>query len=606
MAESRGTLVVTVRDAQGGGVLQGAAVVLTGGGRGSSTGISDADGAVTFSILTPSATHSQTPNPRERPYSTVDLRIVIAGYVTVSIVGEQIFPNETTRQTVMMGTLDSQTSGGGPMQLERVIVIPEHHLYSASDAPRVENPSGAELLPTMRAVPAAAIQEVPRRVVVPETIRVHLGPPGANAQNVTVPFIDYIKNVACSEIYPTWPDNSLISNVIAQVSLALNRLYTEWYPSQGYDFDITNNTAYDQYYVHERGIFDRIDTVVDGYFTNYIARGRQLEPLFAEYCDGSSTTCDGLSQWGTVALARRDYTPLQILQYYYGTEVEIREAETAEVVPDSFPGPLQTGNASPEVATLQNRLNRIAIAFPAIPFVLPADGNYGSTTATAVRAFQRLFRLEETGTVNRETWYRIQYIYTAVKKLAELGSEGEFAQSDTFNGRVLQVGDRGSEVLRIQNYLAYIANTMPGLFTAPTVDGVFGNATQAAVRSFQNYYGLQETGTVNEATWNGIVTSYYALGGGEVVPSRPYPGTPLRRGSTGEDVSWLQTMLNTVSTVDLSLPILSVDGIFGAQTEENVRRYQQNYGLEADGIVGPLTWESLTREYERISASNGN
>lgn len=606
MAESRGTLVVTVRDAQGGGILQGAAVILTGGGRGSSTGISNADGAVTFSILTPSATSSQTPNPRERPYSTVDLRIVVAGYVTVSIIGEQIFPNETTRQTVMMGTLDSQASNGGPVQLERVIVIPEHHLHSANDTPRVENPSGQELLPAMRAVPAAAIQEVPRQVVVPETIRVHLGAPGANAQNVTVPFIDYIKNVACSEIYPTWPENSLISNVIAQVSLTLNRLYTEWYPSQGYDFDITNNTAYDQYYVHERGIFDRIDTVVDGYFTNYIARGRQLEPLFAEYCDGSSTTCDGLSQWGTVALARRDYTPLQILQYYYGTEVEIREAETAEAVPDSFPGPLQTGNASPEVATLQNRLNRIAIAFPAITFILPADGNYGSTTATAVRSFQRLFRLEETGTVNRETWYRIQYIYTAVKKLAELGSEGEFAQSDTFNGRTLQVGDRGSEVLRIQNYLAYIANTMPGLFTAPTVDGVFGNETQVAVRAFQNYYGLQGTGTVNEATWNGIVTSYYALGGGEVVPSRPYPGTPLRRGSTGEDVSWLQTMLNTVSTVDLSLPILSVDGIFGAQTEENVRRFQQNYGLEADGIVGPLTWESLTREYERISASSGN
>lgn len=606
MAESRGTLVVTVREAEGGKVLQGAAVVLTGGGRGSSTGISDSDGAVTFSILTPSVTNSLTPNPREKPYATVDLRIVIAGYVTVSIIGEQIFPDQTTRQTVMMGTLDNQKDVGTPMQLERVIVIPEHHLHSANDAPRVENPSGTDLVPAMKAVPAAAIQEAPRQVVVPETIRVHLGPPGANAQNVTVPFIDYIKNVACSEIYPTWPENAIISNVIAQTSLALNRLYTEWYPSQGYSFDITNNTAYDQYYVHERGIFDRIDTIVDGYFTNYIARGRQLEPLFAEYCDGASTTCDGMSQWGTVALARRDYTPLQILQYYYGTEIEIREAETAEVVPDSFPGPLQSGDASAEVATLQNRLNRIAIAFPSIPFVLPADGTYGATTATAVRAFQRLFRLEETGTVNRETWYRIQYIYTAVKKLAELGSEGEFAQSDTFNGRVLRVGDRGGEVLRVQNYLAYIANAMPNLFTPPTVDGVFGNVTQEAVRAFQNYYGLEQTGTVNEATWNGIVTSYYALGGGEVVPSRPYPGTPLRRGSTGEDVSWLQTMLNTVSTVDLSLPVLTVDGIFGAQTEQNVRRFQQNYGLDADGIVGPQTWAALTREYERISASNGN
>ena len=609
MAESRGTLVITVRDAEGGSVLQGAAVILTGGGSGSSTGISDADGAVTFSVRTPPMSAGMTPNPRERPYSTVDLRIVIAGYVTVSIVGEQIFPGQTTRQTVMMGTLDRPSASGTPAQLERVIVIPEHHLYSGGDSPRVQNQQETELVPTMhtmRAVPAAAIAETPRQVIVPETIRVHLGAPGANAQNVTVPFIDYIKNVACSEIYPTWPENSIVSNVIAQVSLALNRLYTEWYPSQGYNFDITNNTAFDQYYVHERGIFDIIDTIVDGYFTNYIARGRQLEPLFAEYCDGANTTCDGMSQWGTVALARRDYTPLQILQYYYGTEVEIREAETAEVVPDSFPGPLQTGDASTEVTTLQNRLNRLAISFPAIPFILPADGTYGETTATAVRAFQRLFRIEETGTVNRETWYRIQYIYTAVKKLAELGSEGEFPQSDTFNGRTLQVGDRGSEVLRVQNYLSYIASAMPELFTPPTVDGVFGNATQAAVRAFQNYYGLIQTGTVNEATWNGIVTSYYALGGGEVVPSRPYPGTPLRRGSTGENVSWVQTMLNTVSTVDLSLPTLAVDGNFGERTEQNVRRFQQNYGLDADGVVGPLTWAALTREYERISASSGN
>lgn len=587
MAESRGRLEVTVLTAEG-GILEGASVILTGSGRGSMTGISDSAGVVVFSVPTGSAASSLTPNPRERPYETVDLRIVIRGYITVSIIGEQIFPGQTTRQTVNMDLLT-----GSPDQLERIIIIPEHQLYT-------NRTTGAPAEPA--AVNARTVTEVLPRVVVPQNIRVHLGPPGSNSSTVTVPFIDYIKNVASSEIYPTWPTNSLIANVIAQVSLTLNRIYTEWYPSQGYDFDITSSTAYDQYYVHERGIFEAVDTVVDGYFTNYIARQNQLEPLFAEYCDGANTVCDGMSQWGTVSLARKGYAPLQILQYYYGNRVELRTAPVEETAPESYPGELERGDTSSDVLRLQNWLNRVAIAFPSIPFILPADGSYGEGTALAVRAFQRLFRLNETGEIDRETWYRIRYIYNAVKKLAELGSEGEFPQTDTFPGRELSDGSRGTEVLRIQRYLQYISSEL-GEETIPAVDadGVFGNETASAVRQFQNYYGLVQTGTVNEATWNAIVTTFFALGGGEESSLRPYPGTPLRRGSRGEDVRWLQTMLNAVSTVDLGMPMLAVDGIFGPATESNVRRYQRNYGLAEDGIVGPLTWESLTKEYARIT-----
>lgn len=589
MAESRGTLEVTVLTADG-GILEGATVILTGGSRGSMTEISNGAGFASFSVPTGSAVSSQTPNPRERPYVTVDLRIVIRGYITVSIIGEQIFPNRTTKQTVRMEVLTAT-----PNELEKIIIIPEHKLYTNRADVR---------LPEEDALPAA-VTEIPRKVIVPENIRVHLGPPGANVRTVTVPFIDYIKNVASSEIYPTWPTNSLIANVIAQVSLTLNRLYTEWYPSQGYAFDITSSTAYDQYYVHERGIFETIDTVVDGYFTNYVAVQRRLEPLFAEYCDGATTTCDGMSQWGTVSLARKNYTPLQILQYYYGNEIELRTAQVQEVSPESFPGELETGDVSEGVLRLQNRLNRIAIAFPAIPFVLPADGRFGEATALAVRGFQRLFRLAETGKVDRETWYRIQYIYTAVKKLAELGSEGEFPQTDTFPGRVLQRGSRGTEVLRIQRYLQYISRELgENVIPAVEIDGVYGDETSATVQQFQNYYGLVPTGTVNEATWNAIVTSFLALGGGETDSLRPYPGTPLRRGSAGEDVRWLQTMLNAVSTVDLDMPMLAVDGVFGPATEANVRRYQRNYGLVEDGIAGPLTWESLTKEYARITGAS--
>ncbi|MBR6553308.1 MAG: peptidoglycan-binding protein [Clostridia bacterium] len=586
MAESRGTLEITVLTAEG-GILEGATVILTGISRGSMTEISNREGFAAFSIPTGAVTNSLTPNPRERPYVTVDIRIVLRGFITVSIIGEQIFPNQTTKQTVRMEALTAT-----PNELEKIIIIPEHQLYTNRKEVR---------LPEEDALPAA-VTEQPRQVVVPETIRVHLGPPGANVKTVTVPFIDYIKNVASSEIYPNWPTNSLIANVIAQVSLALNRLYTEWYPSQGYNFDITSSTAYDQYYVHERGIFEAIDTVVDGYFTNYISVKRRLEPLFAEYCDGATTTCDGMSQWGTVSLARKNYTPLQILQYYYGTDIELRTASVQQTVAESFPGTLSLGAVSEGVLRLQNRLNRVAIAFPSIPFVIPADGRFGDSTALAVRAFQRLFRLAETGQVDRETWYRIQYIYTAVKKLAELGSEGEFPQTDAFPGRPLQSGSRGTEVLRIQRYLEYISRELGAdVVPAVEVDGVYGDETAEAVRLFQNYYGLVQTGTVNEATWNAIVTSFYALGGGETDTLRPYPGTPLRRGATGEDVRWLQTMLNAVSTVDLDMPMLTVDGIFGPATEANVRRYQRNYGLAEDGIAGPLTWESLTKEYARIT-----
>ena len=258
MAESRGILVVTIRNADCGKVLQGATVSMSCD-RGSCTGVSDANGVVSFSIPTPSAANSYTPKPRERPYTAVDLRIVLAGYVTVSIVGEQIFPSETTRQTVMMGTLDRPSEEGTPMQLVRVIVIPQHHLYTGGDEPRVENLSEPSSVPSNSPEPLPAMKEVP----LPSAIRVHGGPPDADAPTVSVPFSEYMKNVASSQLYPTWPEQSLRSNIEKQAALALDRLRTNRYPSQGYAFDVTDSPAYDLQYVHERGLFDRICRLVD-------------------------------------------------------------------------------------------------------------------------------------------------------------------------------------------------------------------------------------------------------------------------------------------------------------------------------------------------------
>lgn len=256
--------MVTVRDADCGKVLPGASIILTGE-CGSCTGISDSEGCVTFSVPTPALVNSFTPKPRERPYEAVNLRIVMAGYVTVSIVGEQVFTSETTRQTVMMGTLDVPAADGKPMELERVIVIPEHHLYTSGSTPRVEQPPEAELVPS-KCTPAAV--ETMRKVSLPETVRVHLGPPDADAKTVTVPFRSYVKNVASSELYPTWPEHALRTNVAEQVSRTLGRLRSKHYPSQGYDFDVTDSPAYDLQYIHERGLFDRTCDIADDYLDN--------------------------------------------------------------------------------------------------------------------------------------------------------------------------------------------------------------------------------------------------------------------------------------------------------------------------------------------------
>lgn len=544
----------------------------------------DRNGVCRFVVDTPARSLSQTPRTKQKPYSGINIRVITAGYVTVNVMGIQVFSGETSTQDIIMTKL---SDAGG--MTERVIIIPEHKLYSQAKS----REANASVVAT-----SAGMNE--RRVFVPATITVHLGAPGQNAANVTVPFPYYVKNVASSEIYASWPENSLRANILSIISLALNRVYTEWYRSQGYDFDITSSTAFDQYFVPERNTFESINLIVDEIYTNYLARSGFIEPLFAEYCDGASVSCPGLSQWGTVQLARQGYTPLGICQYYFGQDVEQREAPVS--APEgSFPGVLREGDDTRDVALLQYRLNRIAINFPSIPFITDDEGVFGSNTRASVKAFQRLFGLDQTGEVNRETWYRILYIYNAVKKLAELGSEGERVQGDNFNGRTLSVGDRGSEVLRMQYYLRRISDSLGGS-TVPRVNinGIFDDATRAAVMAFQNYYGLLPTGTINNSTWDAIVNTYYTLPP-EQNTLKEYPGTPIRRGMSGDDVQYIQRLINAIAAYEPSVPTLDEDGVFGAATENAVKAFQRYAGLEQDGVVGPLTWNALNQTYGSLA-----
>ncbi|MEE1185452.1 MAG: peptidoglycan-binding protein, partial [Acutalibacteraceae bacterium] len=308
---------------------------------------------------------------------------------------------------------------------------------------------------------------MPTTPFIPETITVHLGPPDSPAQNVMVNFVDYLKSVAASEIYPTWPENAIRANIYAQISFALNRVYTEWYRSRGYDFDITNTTAFDQAYTYGRDTFQTTDRIVEEIFNDYIVRQGFIEPLLAQFCNGTTSTCAGLSQWGTVDLANQGYTPYQILTNYYGDNINIvNDAPVMEAVA-SYPGtPLRRGSAGNDVRILQVRLNRISNNYPAIPKIENVNGVYGADTEEAVRKFQEIFNLTADGVTGKSTWYKVNSIFNGVKKLAELDSEGLRLQDiSKLYSETLQLGSRGMPVEIIQYYLATLALVNPQIQT---------------------------------------------------------------------------------------------------------------------------------------------
>lgn len=442
--------------------------------------------------------------------------------------------------------------------------------------------------------------------VIPETITVHLGKPDEPARNVTVPFADYIKNVASSEIYPTWPENALRANILAQISFALNRIYTEYYPSRGYNFDITNSTSTDQSFVYGRDIFENISQIVDEIFNEYISRQGAVEPLFAVYCDGINVQCNGLSQWGSVELAERGMTPYEILQYYYNNDIDIVRDVPIVGVTQSYPGtPLKIGSIGNDVFLIQTRLNRISRNYPNIPKIPNPDGFFDADTENAVLAFQQQFDLTPDGIVGKATWYAINRIYGGVKRLTDVNSEGIPLEDVTlqFSGQ-LSEGDVGIAVREIQILLQFISLFDSGVQPL-TVDGIFGRGTRASVESFQYEYGLPVTGVVDAATWDAIVNAFQNFRA-SIPPdyfgtsTAIYPGFPLSLGSRGEDVVTLQNYLNRISDVYTDIPKLNVDGIFGTATQNAVRAYQRIFGIDETGIVGAITWNSIAETYRTV------
>lgn len=445
---------------------------------------------------------------------------------------------------------------------------------------------------------------------IPENITVHLGPPTSNAENVTVSFPDYIKNVASSEIYPTWPENALRANIYAIISFALNRVYTQWYPSQGYNFDITNSTAFDMSFVKNRNIFEDISRITDEIFNDYIRRQGFIEPLFAAFCDGKEVLCSGLSQWGTVEKANMGKTPYDILTDYYGNDIEIVQDAPIQDIRESYPGtPVSLGSQGTAVQKIQLQLNRIATDYPLIPKIPEPDGIFGAITDEAVRKFQQIFNLSQDGIVGKATWYKIQYIFNAVTDIAELESDGltisDFPRQ--FNN-IIAFGDTGQIVRALQYYLSTISfynNAIPKL----VIDGIYGTSTQNAVSAFQRAYGLSPTGTVSVETGQKILDVYLGI-----IEKNPpdyinnpfalYPGTPLTIGSSGDAVRALQERLNIISTFYPSVESVPVTGTFGQDTLNSVISFEEEFGIFPRGIVDAFVWERIANVSRSLEDGN--
>ena len=363
----------------------------------------------TIELDAPPVEYSLDVTNEEQPYAEYTLEVNAPGFEPVNIAGTEILAGVTAIQKIRLRPLVTED------QTPEIFVIPAHTLYGVYPPKIPEN----EIKPVNETG-----EIVLSRVVVPEYIVVHNGSPrDSTAQNYYVKYKDYIKNVASSEIYATWPESTIYANILVIQSFTLNRVYTEWYRAKGYSFTITSSTAYDQKFIYGRNIYSNIDRLVDSIFANYLSRPGVRQPIFTSYCDGNRVSCQGLSQWGSKYLGDQGYSAIEIIRYYYGNDMYINAAQAISGVPSSWPGyDLTIGASGPKVRQIQEQLNRIAQNYPAIPKT-SADGIFGPQTAAQVRAFQRIFNLPATGIVDYPTWYQISNIYVAVSRIAEPGAD---------------------------------------------------------------------------------------------------------------------------------------------------------------------------------------
>lgn len=584
---SKGSILIYTSAAGQAAPLPGVTLTVTdAGGSVRARLVTDADGfAEAADLPAPDAAYSlDAANTTVQPYALYRIEAALDGWQPLVLNGVQVFDAQQTVARLNLlpagAAPASAVSRTGEVETD-IVTIPPHTLFAGNGG---SGPAPEELLPG----------SVLTRIVVPKKITVHLGKPSANVRNVTVSFQSYIANVASSEVYPTWPEEALRANIIAQVSLALNRIWTEWYPSRGYSFNITGSPGYDQAYVNGRTVFAVMERLTAELFNTFVQRSGDAEPYFTEYCDGKTVTCPGMKQWGTVDRAREGMNALQILRYYYGNRVQLVTTDNIAAIPSSYPGsPLRRGSTGTNVRILQKQLSRIAKDYPSFgkPVV---TGTFDEATENSVKKFQKQFSLTADGVVGRATWNKVSFIYVSVKDLAELTSEGETAEGTQstggWPGTVLRRGSTGSSVEQVQFWLSDLAQFDSSLVRV-TVDGSYGAATERAVRAFQQKQSLTADGVVGQRTWNALYAAWVDaqsdLGG------TAWPGTALRRGAAGMEVRLVQFWLRLAADNYSALRTVTVDGIYGAATVSAVEAFQTLFGLTPDGVVGRSTWNKL-------------
>ncbi len=531
------------------------------------------------------------------PYARYDVLIRAEGYNDVQIEGVSIFDETTSIQNVSLNERIKIGAANFYNITEERIVIPPHQL----------------LLDVQRNQKTGILSQplVLREVYIPEYITVHLGVPSAFAQNVTVRFVDYIKNVASHEIYPTWPEESLRANIYAQITFALNRVYTEWYVSRGYSFQITNSTAYDQYFVPGGNVFENISKIVDSIFNEYFSIVSSRAPYFTQYCNGTTSRCNGLSQWGTVDLANSGRNAFEMLQYYYGNDKILKRTPIVAGLVESYPGSaIRINDRNSNVTIIQQQLNRISQNYPAIPKLIPVDGIFGPNTEASVKVFQRVFNLVQDGIVGRATWYRLSAIYTAVKRLAELDQEIEeymiIEEFDaSFDGEYplegLKYGSKGGKVRELQVYLSTLAEAYG--FKKNTITGIFDYKTLETLMEFEKAFNLAPLKSIDRRLWNILYCAYLDLTElYSVEDLTRYPGYVLRKNFSNKDVRRLKTMLRKISTLYKEIPEVNVDSDFDGRTQDTVLRFQKTFGLVQDGEVDINTWRNIVFVYLELDS----
>ena len=574
------------------------AVVTAGGAipiRGANVRVLDDEGREMFSFLTdsagegpavaleaPDAWHNQSPDAPP-PYS-VSYRVMVSavGFDDVVVNQVMLLDASETLQTVEMhpltaiGRADTEVIDGG-----------EHGMLT---------PDGAA------GPPAPSLPRVFGEVIIPDYITVHLGAPSAIAPNVRVPFLDYVKNVASHEIFDNWPLEALKANIYCIASLALSRVYTEFYRIRGFHFDITNSTAIDQLYVPDGYIGGNISRVADEIFNMYLAIPGHNEPFIAQYCDGRRVQCPGrLSQWGSVADARQGMTAMQIIDKYFAPELELRESTNFASPIESYPGaPLRRGDAGRDVLRMQQYLNRVSGNFPLIPVIRVVDGQFGEATVEAVHTFQQIFALPQTGVIDKATWYRICYLYRAVVSLSELYSQGNRVTVGRQSPDVvLRRGARGADVAQLQFLLNLIAAYHAQVpFTPET--GVFDEATHTAVLAFQAMAGVGFDGLVGPITWGALYNYYWGIMDNVNVPQETSPTTHMV--VSGESLFLLARRYGATVAALRAINRLESDVIFVGQT---LRLPSDSVLVAAVGGASPIPHSGERGAFMVVFAEDG-